>query len=97
MTPAEVQARIEQHLAALLRLYGLINVSRPTGEQLTDRELQILTLRVSTPLTMAEIGKRMFLSENAVKSAAKVARRKLGVSHPDQLPAALARITGSAA
>ncbi len=99
MTPtnAEIQARIEQHLAALLRLYGLINVSRPTGWRLTPRELQVLTLRAATPLTMREIGERLSVTEDAAKAAAKVGRRKLGVSRPDQLQAALAHAVGVAA
>lgn len=94
MTPTttEVQALIEQHLQGLTHLYGLLNLSRPTGEQLTARELEILTLRVSTPLTMRQIGRRMHLSENTVKSAAKVAWRKLGVTDSFYLKAALARL-----
>lgn len=93
-TGPTVQQWIDRHLAALVALCGGLNTRRITGQQLTPRELEILTLRVSTPLTMRQIGKRMFLSEDAVKAAAQVGRRKLGVEHPGQLPAALANAGG---
>ncbi len=99
MTPttADIQARIEQHLKALTHLYGLLNTRRPTGLRLTPRELQVLTLRVATEMTMAEISARLGVTEDAVKSAAKVGRRKLGVERPGQLAAALARVTDGVA
>ncbi len=97
MTPAEVQARIDQHLKALTHLYGLLNQRRPTGDQLTPRELQVLTLRVATPMTLRQVGRALGVTEDAVKGAAKRGWVKLGVTRADQLPEALARVTGVAA
>lgn len=99
MTPTttQIQERIDQHLAALRHLYGLLDAPRPTGERLTARELEVLTLRASSPLTMRQIGRRLGLSEDAAKSAAKRGWAKLGITHPGQLPAALARLDEVAA
>jgi LuxR family maltose regulon positive regulatory protein len=46
---------------------------------LTAAELRLLPL-LATHLTMAEIGERLFLSRNTVKSEAVSIYRKLGVS-----------------
>ena len=51
----------------------------PEPEALTDRELQVLRA-FSSNLTQREIGRELFLSFNTIKTYARSAYRKLGVS-----------------
>ena len=53
------------------------------GEQLSERELEVLRL-LATDMTQREIGERLYLSLNTVKSHAKSIFRKLGVSDRSQ-------------
>jgi LuxR family maltose regulon positive regulatory protein len=49
------------------------------GEELSERELEVLRL-LATPMTQREIGDRLYVSLNTVKSHSKSIFRKLGVS-----------------
>ena len=49
------------------------------GEQLTDRELAVLTL-VAEGMTQRQIAAQLFISHNTVKSHLKNAYRKLGAA-----------------
>jgi LuxR family maltose regulon positive regulatory protein len=49
------------------------------GDELSDRELEVLRL-FATPMTQREIGDRLYVSLNTVKSHAKSIFRKLDVS-----------------
>jgi LuxR family maltose regulon positive regulatory protein len=50
------------------------------GEQLSERELEVLRL-LATPMTQREIGERLYVSLNTVKSHARRIFRKLDVSN----------------
>jgi LuxR family transcriptional regulator, maltose regulon positive regulatory protein len=56
-----------------------VPVTAPGMSTLTSAELRILPF-LSTHLTFAEIGERLFLSRNTIKSQAISVYRKLGVS-----------------
>src|SRR5919201_614534 len=49
------------------------------GEELSERELEVLRL-LATPMTQREIGERLYVSLNTVKSHARSIFRKLGAS-----------------
>jgi len=85
-----LQDLIDEHLAALAGLYQLVDGRKPTGEPLTERELQVVTLAVSTPLSNREIGRKLFISVDTVKTHLQSAFRKLGVTRRHQLAPALA-------
>ncbi|MEL7206716.1 MAG: LuxR C-terminal-related transcriptional regulator, partial [Actinomycetota bacterium] len=79
---------LEQPSDLLTRYYRVVTeavpgqqpVPRPPGpEALTDRELQVLRA-FSSNLTQREIGRELFLSFNTIKTYARSAYRKLGVS-----------------
>ncbi len=66
------------------RLYRLERrLSRPlrnvTGDSLTEREVTVLKLLQGT-LSLRQIGQELYLSPNTVKTHARTAYRKLGVS-----------------
>ena len=62
------------------RLPGSLATAEPAGtDALTDRELQVLRA-FSSNLTQREIGRELFLSFNTIKTYARSAYRKLGVS-----------------
>jgi ATP/maltotriose-dependent transcriptional regulator MalT len=90
-----LQELIDEHLAALAGLYQLVDGRRPTGEPLTERELQVVTLAVATPLSNKEIGRKLFLSVDTVKTHMSAAFRKLGVSRRHQLALVLALAGGA--
>jgi LuxR family maltose regulon positive regulatory protein len=50
------------------------------GEELTAKELQLLEL-LDSPLTRREIGQRLYISLNTVKSRQRTLYRKLGAEH----------------
>lgn len=54
-----------------------MSTTRPPGEPLNARELEILTM-ITTGATNAEIGRALFVSENTVKEHLRRAFRKLG-------------------
>ena len=84
----DILDELEQPSALLERYYALIQSQlpdpttdeEPAGiEALTDRELQVLRA-FSSNLTQREIGRELFLSFNTIKTYARSAYRKLGVS-----------------
>ena len=56
------------------------NEGRPVGEDLTPKELEVLRL-LATRLSRREIGARLYVSLNTVKSHQRAVYRKLGVAH----------------
>ena len=56
------------------------NEGRPVGEELTPKELEVLRL-LATRLSRREIGARLYVSLNTVKSHQRAVYRKLGVEH----------------
>ena len=64
-------------------------------DALTDREREVLRL-LATGLTNAQIGARLFISEETTKTHVKKLLRKLGVSNRSQAGAMYHRLHGSA-
>ena len=56
------------------------NEGRPVGEDLTPKELEVLRL-LATRLSRREIGARLYVSLNTVKTHQRAVYRKLGVEH----------------
>lgn len=54
------------------------NAARPVGEELTAKELEVLRL-LATRLSRREIGQRLYVSLNTVKTHQRALYRKLGV------------------
>ena len=56
------------------------NEGRAVGEELTPKELEVLRL-LATRLSRREIGARLYVSLNTVKTHQRAVYRKLGVEH----------------
>lgn len=71
-------------LASAERSTGVADTSRnqrrALGEELTPKELEVLRL-LATRLSRREIGERLFVSLNTVKTHQRAVYRKLGVEH----------------
>jgi len=81
--PGRAQAQWDR----LHRLERRLTRPRPgvAGEPLTEREVTVLRLLQGT-LSLREIGQELYLSPNTVKTHARAAYRKLGVStRPDAI------------
>lgn len=85
---------IEEHLTALHGLYQLLNGRRPNGQRLSPRELRVVSLAAATPLTNKEMGRKLFMAEDTVKSHMRTAFRKLGIQRRHQVAQALATPVG---
>jgi LuxR family maltose regulon positive regulatory protein len=66
--------------------------TEPTGSLLSPREVQILSL-FTTGETLADIGRRLYISRNTVKTHTTRIYRKLGVSDRHQAVAAARRLS----
>jgi DNA-binding CsgD family transcriptional regulator len=89
---AAIQEQIDTHLQALADLFRRLDSRRPTGRRLSDRELQVAMLASATPLTSRQIGARLFVSEETVKTTLGRAYRKLGIVRRVELAHALRRL-----
>ena len=69
----------------LRRLISALRKRRAAAplEPLTDAEMRILRL-LPTPLTLREVGDRLFVSHNTVKSHTRVLYRKLDVTSREE-------------
>lgn len=90
-----LQDLIDEHLTALVGLYQLVDSRKPTGDRLSARELQVVTLAVATPLTNKEIARRLFMSVDTVKTHMRHSFAKLGITRRHQLALALSRGGGA--
>lgn len=86
-----IHGLIDEHLRALVGLYQLLDQRRPTQTRLSQRELEVATLAAATPLTNKEIGARLFMAEDTVKSHLRRTFAKLGIRKRVQLQGALAQ------
>jgi LuxR family transcriptional regulator, maltose regulon positive regulatory protein len=83
LAPAPDPGTLPDRLAdARRRLAGAAGETAP-GEPLSDRELEVLGM-LATPLSQREIGDRLYVSLNTVKTHAKRIYRKLEVSGRSQ-------------
>lgn len=93
---AAIQEQIDGHLQALHGLYQLLDGRGPTGQRLSEREMQIALLAATTPLTYEEIGRRLYISRSTAKTICTRAMVKLGVRRRTELPQALRGLGGAA-
>ena len=74
-----ISARLEEQCAELSRTLDAITIGSSGASSLTAAELRLLPF-LSTHLTYKEIGERLFISRNTVKTEATSLFRKLGAS-----------------